>query len=61
MPGYKNVIKGLIYCLKELTCWHGGNKAVITKHKRRVICLPDGMGVPNKLATQGDGSTETTS
>ena len=41
-------------------CTEQANRVDITKHKCRDIGLPDGMGVPNRQAAQGDGSTGTT-
>ena len=41
-------------------CTEQANRVDITKHKCRDIGLPDGMGVPNRQADQGDGSTGTT-
>ena len=41
-------------------CTEQTNRVDITKHKCRNIGLPDGMGVPNRQAAQGDGSTGTT-
>ena len=41
-------------------CTEQANRVDITRHKCRDIGLPDGMGVPNRQATQGDGSTKTT-
>ena len=34
------------------------NRVDITKHKCRDKGLPDGMGVPNRQAAQGDGPQE---
>ena len=42
------------------TCTEQANRLDITKHKCRDIGLPDGMGVPNRQAGQGDGYTGTT-
>ena len=41
-------------------CTEQANRVDITKHKCRDIGLPDGMGVLNRQATEGDGSTGTT-
>ena len=48
-------------CRKPLqACTEQANHVDIIKHKCRDIGLPDGLGVPNRQAAQGNGSTGTT-